>query len=406
MFFRLHTDGTPTAVALEHAFAGPTSTACWLIGGGPSLASLPTDAIARSPLPKMAINLAGAKLLRPTFWTSYDPSARFHKSIYLDPSVLKFVHRRRAMDLIPESTFKVCDAPATFFFDRDPQRGFADFLAPQHTTVVDWADSFVQAIDILYRLGFRTLYLAGCELRIQPSTAQIQRANALGVEHAPCGRLDEWLVACRKAGLSDADLDLLDPAPQYHFDEFKPIATAANTDLHYFRIVQYLRLSRRSLALAGMQLVSVTPHSRLNDHFRYTPIETVLDRLAQTIGDPTQEPVRGLYRQTAPRQPEHLGPMPDHRPHNWPRKKPLPSAAVPSPRAVPSASSQPASSTARNRTARTTNPNSTSPELLVEHEGPHLYLPSEPELPTPQARLAQALDNLPPHLPAPDEQPL
>src|SRR5262245_23167651 len=91
MFYRLHTDGTRTEVALADAYAGPTRTACWLIGGGPSLVELPCQAIARSPVPKFAVNLAGTRLLRPTFWTSYDPSARFHRSIYLDASVTKFV---------------------------------------------------------------------------------------------------------------------------------------------------------------------------------------------------------------------------------------------------------------------------------------------------------------------------
>lgn len=303
MFHRLHTDQTQTPAPLENLFAGPIPSACWLIGGGPSLAQLPCEEIARSPIPKMALNLAGTRLVRPTFWTSYDPSARFHRSIYLDPGITKFVHRRRAMDLIPETTFKVCEAPNTYFFDRDANRGFADFLAPHHHAIVDWADSLVQAIDILYRLGFRILYLAGCEMRIQPSPAQQQRAEAHGIQYPPQGRLDEWLNACHKAGLGNAEIDELDPAPQYHFDEHKPIAAAASADLHYFRVSQYLRLSRRSLATAGMQLISATPESRLNDYFPYQPVKQILNQVHATIGNPQSEPVRGLYRQTNDRQP-------------------------------------------------------------------------------------------------------
>lgn len=402
MFHRIHPDGTQSSASLTNAFAGPTSTACWLIGGGPSLASLPTDAIARSPLPKMAINLAGTRLLRPTFWTSYDPSARFHRSVYLDPSILKFVHRRRSMDLLPETTFKVCEAPATFFFDRDPQRGFANFLSPTHTTLVDWADSFVQAIDLLYHLGFRTLYLAGCELRIHPSLAQLARAQSAGVEHNPRGRLDEWLNACRKAGLTETDLDLLDPAPQYHFDEFKPIAAAANTDLHYFRITQYLRLSRRAISLAGLQLISVTPESRLNDLFPYAPIDSVLSQLKESIGDPSTEPTRGLYRQTTPRQSPHIGPMRDYRPHNWPARKSIP----------PSAQPNHSPSTQQRRKAHRNEPmgspiaqNPLPPEFLIEQEGPQFLVPGHPEIQDPIQHLRNVLDSLPPNFPTPDEQP-
>lgn len=399
MFHRLHTDGASTPAPLDNAFAGPTPTACWLIGGGPSLATLPTDAIARSPLPKMAVNLAGTRLLRPTFWTSYDPSSRFHRSVYLDPSILKFVHRRRAMDLIPETAFKVCEAPSTFFFDRDPQRGFTDFLSPSHTTIVDWADSFVQAIDLLYHLGFRILYLAGCELRVHPSASQLARARAAGVDHNPHGRLDEWLNACRKAGLTDADLDRLDPAPQYHFDESKPIAAAVNTDLHYFRIAQYLRLSRRAISLAGLQLISVTPDSRLNDYFPFLPIETPLARINETIGDPATEPTRGLYRQSAPRTAPHLGPMRDYRPHNWTHRKPLPPAAQPpsksirdNPLANPHSSSIPTPP----------RPAPTNPDLLIEHEGPQLVATTSPD---PLDHLRNVLDSLPADLAVPDEQP-
>lgn len=397
VFHRLHPDGTSTPAPLHNAFAGPTPTACWLIGGGPSLASLPTDAIARSPLPKMSINLAGTRLLRPTFWTSYDPSARFHRSVYLDPSILKFVHRRRSMDLIPETTFKVCEAPATFFFDRDPQRGFADFLSSSHTTIVDWADSFVQAIDLLYHLGFRTLYLAGCELRIHPSPAQLASARLKGVEHNPHGRLDEWLNACRKAGLTDSDLDLLDPAPQYHFDESKPIAAAASTDLHYFRIAQYLRLSRRALTLAGLQLISVTPDSRLNDYFPFAPVESVLAQITETIGNPATEPTRGLYRQTTPRPAPHLGPMRDYRPHNWPPRKPIPTAAQAAstaPHPVPNGNLVPLA----NANPRPTAP--VEPDLLIECEGPQLITAHDPI-----EHLRNVLDSLPADLRIPDEQP-
>ena len=57
------------------------------------------------------------------------------------------------MDLVPETTFKVCECPGVVFFDRDAQRGFADFLPPMPAGIVDWNDTFVQAIEIAYRLG-------------------------------------------------------------------------------------------------------------------------------------------------------------------------------------------------------------------------------------------------------------
>ena len=341
MFFRLHTDGTAEPAGLQSLFAGPMSTACWLIGGGPSLAGLPTDEIARSPLPKLAVNLAGHGLLRPTFWTSYDPTARFHRSIYLDASILKFVHRCRAMDLIPGTTFKVCEAPATLFFERDPQRGYHDFLRSSPITlpaidrpqpaITDWQDSFVQAIEIAWQLGFRTLYLAGCDMFVRPSPEQLALAETVGVEYRPREPLRDFFDRCRHAGLNPARLESVPHGGQYHFDEQKPLAAAIQTDLHYYRVVQYLRLARRSMALAGLELVCVTPDSRLNDHVAYRDATEVLDQIAETVGDPRRETTRGRYTGTAA-APVAAAPMKDLPPHNWKR-----GSATPPPAAAPRA---------------------------------------------------------------------
>jgi hypothetical protein len=317
LFYRLHTDRTRADVPLENMFAGPIPAACWLIGGGPSLNRLPHREISDSPIPQMCVNLAGTRLMRPTFWTSYDPSVRFHRSVYLDPGVMKFVHRRRSMDLVPETTAKICECPNTVFFDRDINRGFADFLSPAHAGIVDWADSMAQAIDILYRLGFRVIYLAGCEMQICPSRAQKRLAAEAGVSYSSGQLLIDFLRDCEKAGVKAEDLDELQTGPHYHFDEHKPLRAAANTDYHYVRVAQYLRLARRSMSIAGLQLISVTPHSRLNDYLSYIPARRALRSIEQTIGNPQTEPVRGLYRQTEPRHPRRLGPMRDFRPHHW-----------------------------------------------------------------------------------------
>lgn len=318
LFYRLNTDQQATPVALEDLYAGPQPSACWLIGGGPSLKELPCDAIAVSPLPKMGINLAGAGKLRPTFWTSYDPTVRFHRSVYLDPGVMKFVQRRRAMDLVPETTFKVCECPATFFFDRAGGRGFQDFLSPKSAGIIDWADSMVQGIDILYRLGFRRLYLAGCDMRIQPSAAHLARTAALGLTQRTWHSLSDFLKGCQDHGIPRTELASLDAAEAYHFDEVKSLDATAQTDGHYFRIAQCLRLSRQCLARQGMELISVTPGSRLNDYFPYMTVEAALEQIHHSVGNPLTETTRGLYSQQTPRWSTDLQPMRDVKPPNWP----------------------------------------------------------------------------------------
>lgn len=327
-FYRLQTDGIQLAASLDDSYAGPFESACWLIGGGPSLSEMPHAEIAASPIPKMVVNLAGTHLLRPTFWTSYDPSVRFHRSVYLDPGIVKFVHKRRAMDLVPETTYKVCECPNTYFFERDGQRGFHNYLSREHPGIVDWADSMVQAIDILYRLGFRTIYLAGCEMRVRLSAEQLERAARAGVRYQPPELLNDFLKRAGDAGVSAEEFEELPAGPHYHFDEQKPVRAAANTDSHYFRISQYLRLSRRSLSLAGVRLISVTPGSRLNDYFPYRRAEDVLEEIHRTVGDPRSEDVSGRYQQIEPRHPDDLGPMRDFRPHNW-KSSPTPTKPEP-----------------------------------------------------------------------------
>lgn len=322
MFYRQTTDGTRHDVPLEDLFGGPFPVPCWILGGGPSLARLPVDEIARSPVPKFSINLAGTGLLRPDFWTSYDSTSRFHRSVYLDPSIFKFVHRCRAMDLVPETTYKVCEAPATVFFDRDRQRGFDNFLDRSATGIADWQDSLIQAIDVAYRLGFRQLILAGCEMFIPPSEALLRAAAEKGVSYRSRELLRDFLRRCEKAGFRKPDLEALSTAQQYHFEEQKPLAAAVQTDFHYFRVAQYLRLSRRSLSASGLELVSVTPQSRLNDDFPFVETGQVLTRLHETIGDPRREQTAGRYTDRQDRRLADLGPMRDFRPHFWAEQKP------------------------------------------------------------------------------------
>jgi hypothetical protein len=301
MFFRMTTDHELLPGGLAGAYAGPSRSTCWLIGGGPSLARLPLDVIAASPAPKMGVNLAGTGHLRPTFWTAYDPSVRFHRSIYLDAGVMKLLHRRRAFDLVPETTFKVCECPNTWFFERQPGANLGSWLTGERTGISDWADSLLQAIDLLYVLGFRRVLLAGCDLQVLPSDELVIAATAAGVERVSGEPLGDFLQRCRMKGVMPGASDGEGIGAQYHFDEVKPVASAVQTDMHYYRVVQWLRLSRRTLTLAGMDLVSVTPESRLNAFFPYVDAAVAAERVLEDVGNPRLEPTRGLYTQQVDR---------------------------------------------------------------------------------------------------------
>ncbi|MEW4490972.1 hypothetical protein AB1L42_23025 [Thalassoglobus sp. JC818] len=320
MFYRLTTDGRKQSVDLRSFYAGPMSGVCWVVGGGPSLREESIELVNDSPAPVFSMNLAGSGLIRPDFWTSYDPTARFHRSIYLDASVTKFVHRSRAMDLIPETTFKVCDAPATLFVDKSQEPGFTDF--PTTTTTVDgdvadWQDSLIQLIDIAYQLGFRKLFLVGCEMLIAPDAALLKLGDDYGIAYQEKELLGDFVKRCREAGATEAELDDLTVTDQYHFDEAKPLRAAIQTDFHYFRVAQYLRLSRRAMSLAGLELISVTPGSRLNDSFPTMTVDAAVAHIHSQVGNPAAEQTRGRYTDDRSRTPAQIGPMRDFRPHFW-----------------------------------------------------------------------------------------
>jgi len=334
MFYRRATDGTRLQIPLENLYAGPVRTACWIIGGGPSLSQLASERIVGTAAPRFTINLAGSGLLRPQFWTSYDPTARFHRSIYLDPAVTKFVHEGRAMDLVPETTFKVCDCPSLYFIDREPGRGFQEFPGTGRSAITDWQDSLIQAIEIAFRLGFRELYLAGCEMWISPSKQLIRAAKTRGVLYQKRGLLGDFVRRCERAGLPREEIEALSTGPQYHFVESKSLTAACQTDAHYFRVAQTLRLCRRSMALAGLQLISVTPGSRLNDDFPVWSLDRACCRIHKVTGDPQHERTQGRYSETQNRHPQKLGPMRDVRPHFWPAETKAPPAKEISPPAT------------------------------------------------------------------------
>ena len=74
------------------------------------------------------------------------------------------------------------------------------------------------------------------------------------------------------------------------------------------------------MSLAGLRLISATPESRMNDHFRYRSVYRVVAEIHRTVGNPEEEETLGLYGQTEERLPPEIGPMQDLRPLNWSRK--------------------------------------------------------------------------------------
>lgn len=300
----------------------------------------------------MCVNLSGRDkdgkppLIRPTFWTSYDPTARFSRSVFLDPTIAKFVNLSRKFDLLPGGgSEKVCDCPNLHFFSIE-HRGYGDLIDPNSDRIVNQRDSFVQAIDLLFRLGFRRIYCVGTEMKILPSAKQIELARSKGVvyddatgqveiEHPKdkskkiqSDLLVDFRDACYAAGIGASKSEtssilgsigdgVEDREEQYSFSERKNFQSAANTDLHYWTAIQRLRQSRKCLARVGLELVSCTPGSRLNTYFAYRDVAAALNEIEQQVGIAEAEPTLGCYSGERVPPGHGLPKMKDIEPEGW-----------------------------------------------------------------------------------------
>jgi hypothetical protein len=324
LFYRCSTDGRVFDCShLENSYGGVAPSSVWIVGGGPSLLSAPTETIKESPAPKFGVNLAGRgpdgewPLIRPTMWTCFDPTARFHRSIFLDASIQKFLLGGRRMDLIPDGTEKACECPNMYFVNHET-RGYLDSFGQEYRKILHMLDSLVQAVDIAFRLGFRKLYCVGTDMRIRPSEAQIAFAESLGVVYDRERGWTVWTNDKKVEVRSDRLSDFRDrvkemgevPGPldggsgtgeggagerQYSFDESKRFMAACACDNHYWDRIQYLRQCRRTMALNGLQLISCTPGSRLNDWFPYMDPFEAAKSILRDVGDPSSEISLGAY---------------------------------------------------------------------------------------------------------------
>ncbi len=344
LFQRAETDGTlHPCEFLKDAYGGAFTTACIIVGAGPSLRDFPVEDIAKSPIPTFGVNFSGRDkdgnepLIVPDFWTSYDPNPRFAPSIYLNPSITKFVHLGYRMDLVPDTSYKMCDCPGMYFIENE-HRGYGDYLRWSATKVLNARDSFVQALDIAFHLGFRRLYTVGTDMRVRLSPAQLEFASGNGIEirderwkiTSGDGKKEWWsdkltslceALVEKKVAADRNELDKLfaecDREEQYSFSEEKPFRQACHTDEHYYWVIQQLRQARKSISQAGVQLVNCTPGSRLADYFPTADITDVLIDEVSSIGDPRHEKTFGRY-QGKHEPPGHRFPhMIDQAPHDW-----------------------------------------------------------------------------------------
>jgi len=243
MFYRFGKNDVRMAIDLDGLFSDEE---CFIAGGAPSLKDFATKLNETRGVSVLAINNA-ATVVRPTLWVGGDRPVCYSKSILVDPTIMKFgikVADKRRQEVNGRPW---CEWPNTFFFgtkDGFNPKNFLNF----DKDLVWWKNTFFIALQLAFRLGFRTAYLVGCgfdiPVEVDPDKDQYAWETHLDEDEL---RRNKRLYS-NSVGLIESLLP--------HFKE------------------------------KGFKLISCTPDSLANDILPYEEAETVLAGLVDRIPKP------------------------------------------------------------------------------------------------------------------------
>lgn len=152
-------------------------SSAFLILGGPSFLNVDKSKLSQPGLLTMSTNNS-VKSFRSNMWVSVDDPTHFIKSIWLDPKIMKFVPICHAEKFIFDNESwklmdkRVGDCPNVFYYRRNENFNVDRFLWENtlnwgnHTKYGGGRSVLLPAIRILFYLGVRTVYLLGCDLKM------------------------------------------------------------------------------------------------------------------------------------------------------------------------------------------------------------------------------------------------
>lgn len=158
MFYRFVKSGVRLPIDLDDLYQ---DEACFIAGGAPILSEF-AERLGDLRPHILAINNAATKVPA-TLWVGGDKPDCIDRSILLDPTIMKFaVISRREYDVEGR---RYRDLPGMFFFGTKEGFNQRNFLE-RHRDLCWWKNTFFLALQLAYRLGFRTVYLVGCGFKI------------------------------------------------------------------------------------------------------------------------------------------------------------------------------------------------------------------------------------------------
>lgn len=244
----------------------------FLICGGPSFGSLDNTKLKNCWT--MALNNS-VRSYRPDAWACVDQPSRFIKSIWLDPKIMKFVpfdHTESKLwdnsrenwgplykNKEKEDFLKVRECPNVLFYRRNEKFESSRFL---FECTFNWGDHsqwgggrsvMLVALRILFLLGFREVYLLGCDL-------------------------------------------VMDETHKYHFNEERTKGAQKGNMSTYQKMIDiYFPQLKPYFDKFGFHVYNCNPESRLKI-FPHLPYEEAVRRATSKMGDVNNELSSGMYR--------------------------------------------------------------------------------------------------------------
>lgn len=191
----------------------------------------------------MSVNNS-VKTFRPDLWTCVDPPNRFIKSIWLDPRIQKFIPECHKDKKIFDSekwqltNHIVKECPNTFFYYRNDKFNHETFLTEDtfnwgnHKDLGGGRSVMLVAIRMLYYLGIRTVYLLGCDFK-------------------------------------------MDANKGYHFDQDRSISSQNNNNSTYMKMQERFTKLRPIFEKENFYIFNCNPNSHLTA-FPYIDFESAL----------------------------------------------------------------------------------------------------------------------------------
>lgn len=189
-----HLKGVPQVV--QNRFGGDAGVEnlylggqVFLILGGPSLNELNLEVLGQRGIVTMALNNVGA-WIRPNLWTCGDGTNKFHDAIWRDPGIVKFTPLPRMDNGLRARTpagnlsgvaLTASECPGVFALRRNT---FFDPAVWLWEPTANWGNgkkdakkngrpavlsTMLQALRLCFYLGFRTVYLLGCDFTMGPN---------------------------------------------------------------------------------------------------------------------------------------------------------------------------------------------------------------------------------------------